>query len=119
MGLCYGGGQLGLGLAAFGLGLAVLVGLKQFELRMRQEHSATLRVFVTDNGPGSEEIESLLKREGISLSNPIFSFEGITAANRMFGWKLHWRGEREEVNAPRVVETLASRPDIQRLEFIE
>src|ERR1700735_3044563 len=46
MGLCYGGGQVGLGLTAFGFGFAALLGLRKLEMNMRSEHSATLKVSV-------------------------------------------------------------------------
>lgn len=51
MGLCFGGGQLGLGLAAFPVCFLVLTGLKTFELSMRREQNATLKVTVSADGP--------------------------------------------------------------------
>ena len=42
IGLCLGGGQIALGVAATALGLAALWGLERFELRLRREHSASL-----------------------------------------------------------------------------
>ena len=42
IGLCFGGGQLRLGLAALALGLAVLWGLKWFEQRTRWDRRAEL-----------------------------------------------------------------------------
>src|SRR4029077_2025514 len=38
IGLCLGGGQIALGVAATALGLAALWGLERFELRLRREH---------------------------------------------------------------------------------
>ena len=51
MGLCFGGGQLGLGLAVLAIGLFVLVMLKWFEDRIRSEHHATLVLSCQPNGP--------------------------------------------------------------------
>ncbi|MGC1684026.1 MAG: MgtC/SapB family protein [Candidatus Acidiferrales bacterium] len=117
MGLCYGGGQINLGLAAFIIGFAVLLAVKEMENRMRREHSAMLRVSVTANGPRHEEIETLLKRAGISLSNPSLLYASTPTENTVFGWKLRWRGEREETNAPAAIQELATHPDIRGLEF--
>ena len=44
MGLCFGGGQLGLGLAALGLGLFVLCVLKWLERAVGREHRAELSI---------------------------------------------------------------------------
>jgi putative Mg2+ transporter-C (MgtC) family protein len=42
IGLCLGGGQIALGVAATALGLVALWGLERFELRLRREHRASL-----------------------------------------------------------------------------
>jgi putative Mg2+ transporter-C (MgtC) family protein len=118
MGLCYGGGQVGLGLAALGLGFGTLWGLKKLEMGIRSEHRARLMISVAVDGPRQEEIESLLKRAGISLTDPSLSYENTPSENKIFGWKLHWSGKREEMNPPLAIQDLASRPDIQRLEFM-
>ena len=51
IGLCFGGGQLALGLAALTLALIVLAGLKWMELRMRQDRHATLILCTAALGP--------------------------------------------------------------------
>lgn len=117
MGLCFGGGQLELGLAAFALGFAILWGLKKVEAEMAREQTATLKVSVAADGPAQNEIEALLTRAGISLTSPSLSYEALPAEQKTFGWKLHWKGRRQETSPPRAVQDLAVRPDIRRLEF--
>src|ERR1700675_3457283 len=44
LGLCFGGGQLALGLVGLGLGVLVLEGLKRVENQWRKDRNASLRV---------------------------------------------------------------------------
>lgn len=117
MGLCFGGGQIGLGLMAFVLCFLVLTGLKKFELSMKREHNGTLRITVSANGPHPDEIASLLERAGLSLTNPSLFQERSPAESRSFGWKLQWKGKPNEADPPRAIQDLATRPDILLLEL--
>ncbi len=117
MGLCFGGGQLALGLAAFALGFGILSGLKQIEHGMPREQSGTLRIRVTNDGPDETEIESLLRSAGIFVTNLSLTYESSTAGSRAFGWKIRWKGQRQDTNPPSIIQELVKHPDIQRLEF--
>ena len=117
MGLCFGGGQVGLGLGAFVLCFLVLAGLKQFELSMHREQKGTLRVIVSADGPAQEEVASLLRSAGLSLSSPSLSQEKSPGKNRSFGWQLKWKGKPNDANPPRAIQDLATRPDILLLEL--
>jgi hypothetical protein len=50
VGLCFGGGQIKLGIAAFALGMAVLEGLRWFDYRMKQEQHGTLSLTTESDG---------------------------------------------------------------------
>jgi putative Mg2+ transporter-C (MgtC) family protein len=117
MGLCFGGGQIGLGLAAFALCFVVLAVLKRLELSMSREQKGTLKIVVSADGPDQDELADLLKRAGLSLTNPSLCNEKTPAQNRSFGWKLQWKGKPDETNPPRVIQDLATRPDIILLEL--
>jgi len=56
MGLCFGGGQLGLGTSALVLGLATLWGLKHMEGAFRQDVRASLTVLTSRTGPSDDEL---------------------------------------------------------------
>jgi putative Mg2+ transporter-C (MgtC) family protein len=118
MGLCYGGGQIGLGIAAFALGFLILSVLKKVEIAMPKQHIGMLKISVPANGLDQEEIASLLTREGISLSEPFLCLEKSPEENKVFGWKLQWKGRHEDTNPPRAIQDLAARPDIRKVEFI-
>jgi putative Mg2+ transporter-C (MgtC) family protein len=117
MGLCFGGGQIGLGVAAFALGLAILLGLRRFEMRMPRQHSGTLRIRISASGLSQVEIASLLTGAGISLTEPSLSSESAPDGSRVIGWKLRWKGRHDEVNLPPAIQELAAHPEVQSLEF--
>lgn len=117
MGLCFGGGQLGLGLEGFGVGFVVLTGLKRMEIRIPRQHSGTLHVTVSPNGPTQGEIVGLLSRDGLSVSEPTLSVESSPSADRVYAWKLEWKGKHEDTDLPRAVQELSVHSAIRRLEF--
>src|SRR5579862_2520470 len=53
VGLCFGGGQIGLGIVGTAVGVAVLWGLKLIERHMETEKSALLVVVAGPEGPGA------------------------------------------------------------------
>ena len=117
MGLCFGGGQIWLGLAGFLLGCVILMGLKKIEVGMSRRHTGNLRITVTPDGLTQEEVASLLARGGMSPTDPSLSLEGSPSANRIYGWRVQWKGKHEDSNLPGTVQALAVNPSVLRLEF--
>jgi putative Mg2+ transporter-C (MgtC) family protein len=62
LGLCFGGGQLGLGVAGFGAGLFVLAGLKHIELRLPELHRASLLLELSEGATLTRCIGTLANR---------------------------------------------------------
>src|SRR6202034_4354702 len=75
MGLCFGGGQIGLGIAAFAIGFVALTGLKTLELELPYEHSGSLTVSVLGDGPDDREIESFLREAGLRVDNQFIKYD--------------------------------------------
>jgi putative Mg2+ transporter-C (MgtC) family protein len=117
MGLCFGGGQLGLGFAGFCLGLLTLIGLKKIEMRIPRQHSGLLRVTVSPKGLNQDEIASLLLRGRITVSEPSFRLANSPTEDNTFGWKLQWKGKHDDTSLPNAVKDLAAHPDIRKLEL--
>jgi putative Mg2+ transporter-C (MgtC) family protein len=69
LGLCLGGGQLGLGLAGLGLGLAILWGLKVLEQRLWVDRRGTLTVAVDTGGPTDGQLRGTIQAAGYSVSS--------------------------------------------------
>jgi putative Mg2+ transporter-C (MgtC) family protein len=117
MGLCYGGGQLGLGIAGFVLALVILSALKKIEIAMPQQHNGTLRVTVRPGGLDQAEVISLLTRSGISLTESSLCLGKPPEENKVFGWKLRWKGKHEDALPPQAIQELAARADVLKVEF--
>ncbi|HEY1679730.1 MAG TPA: MgtC/SapB family protein [Candidatus Sulfotelmatobacter sp.] len=117
MGLCFGGGQIGLGLAGFGLGLFVLTGLKKIETRIPRRHSARLRITASSEGPSQDDLAKSLNRGGLSLKEPSFSLESPVGGSRIYGWKVEWRGKHEDESIPGIIQQLERQPGILKLEL--
>jgi putative Mg2+ transporter-C (MgtC) family protein len=117
MGLCFGGGQVELGLAGFAVGFLVLSGLRKVEIRVPRRHSGILRVNVSPNGPTLNEIAALLTRDGLSVSEPALSVDSLPGADRIYTWKLEWKGKHEDTSLPGVVQELSAHSGIRKLEF--
>jgi putative Mg2+ transporter-C (MgtC) family protein len=108
MGLCFGGGQLGLGLAGFVLGFLILAGLKNIEARIPRRHTARLRINVLSEGPTQAEIAGLLRRGGLSVTEPSLSLETLPSTSKVYGWKVEWKGKHEDVNLPDAIQELTA-----------
>jgi putative Mg2+ transporter-C (MgtC) family protein len=67
IGLCFGGGQITLGVAATAVGLFALWGLKWFEHRMRRERRARLEIQLDPQGPTDEAIRDGLQNNGLVI----------------------------------------------------
>jgi putative Mg2+ transporter-C (MgtC) family protein len=117
MGLCYGGGQNGLGLAAFGLGFVTLTGLKKIENEIPREQSGMLSISVSEHGPARDQIESVLTDGGLRLTSPMLTYDASPGGEKTFGWKVRWKGKPDERRLPSVIQDLAERSDIKRLEL--
>jgi putative Mg2+ transporter-C (MgtC) family protein len=117
MGLCFGGGQLELGLAGFVLGFLILTGLKKIEIRISTRHSARLRISVAPDGPTQAEIAVLLKSGGLSLNEPSLCAESSPSEIRIYGWQVTWKGRHDDTNLPDAVQKLTTDPAIQKLDL--
>jgi putative Mg2+ transporter-C (MgtC) family protein len=73
LGICFGGGQIWLGISSLILGLFVLEGLKWIEQRRKQDRHATLLVAVNEDGPTESDIATNLKEAGFAIGPWTFS----------------------------------------------
>lgn len=117
MGLCFGGGQLGLGLAGFALGFLVLTGLKKLELDISRRQTGRLTIGVTPDGPTQNELTEYLNRAGLSVKEPTLCIEKSPGANRIYGWKVEWKGKHDDSNLPAALRELTAQSAIQKLEL--
>jgi putative Mg2+ transporter-C (MgtC) family protein len=118
IGLAFGGGQLGLGVAATALGMFVLSGLKWAELRIHQDRQAALTISVETNGPTEEEIRAALQTGGFQISTWSV-FHDNSGANPHCTMKclVTWRGRHTDTKPPECVAAFASRHGVRRVHW--
>jgi putative Mg2+ transporter-C (MgtC) family protein len=118
LGLCFGGGQNGLGLAALGIGVVILWCLKSLEMWMRQERRANFTLALVGGGPADEEIRSELESAGYRIASwdAPYSLRG-EARRRRIRCELHWRGHTGDFQPPAFIHRLAERQDLLSLRW--
>ncbi len=116
LGLCFGGGQLALGLIGLILGLFVLETAKRFERGWKQDRRATLIVTAGADGPTEAELASLLRTEGYVVGPWAFVYHEEGRLSQMTS-NLRWRGRVSEINTPEFLKGLLKREGVIRLEW--
>jgi putative Mg2+ transporter-C (MgtC) family protein len=112
MGLCFGGGQLGLGAGCFLLGILTLMGLRRIEDRVPRDQQATLELRL-EPGPVESEVRAALAAAGLHIAATTVT-ENAERRCRDVVWAIRWHG-RISPDVPAVVESFAGRAGIQRL----
>jgi putative Mg2+ transporter-C (MgtC) family protein len=119
MGLCFGGGQLGLGLTSFALGFLTLWALKYLENVLPVRHSASLSVTIPLDGPADKEIEAMLKGAGLGVRNQRIGYESAEVTpHRVYLWNVEWTSRHSDIDPPAVIRELAAYPQIQKMNFV-
>jgi len=116
MGLCFGGGQLGLGSAALGLAIFILWVLKWVEQRMPQNQHGLLALTLSANAPTEQEFRERLDKEGFRLASCAKSYsEGAQVLE--LRCKVSWQARRAQIVQPIFVDELAHHPEVLKLEW--
>src|ERR1700733_9299894 len=116
LGLCFGGGQLALGLVGLALGVLVLEVLKRVEDRWRQDRHAVLSVTIGTKGPTEEELSSKLQAEGYVIGPwGVVSFD--QNRQRELRTEVRWRARPHEAHSPAFLQEVVAHPGVLRLEW--
>ena len=116
LGLCFGGGQLALGLVGLALGVLVLEVLKRVEDRWRQDRHAVLSVIIGTNGPTEDELSSKLQAEGYVISSwGVISFD--QNRQRELRTEVRWRARPNQSHSPAFLQEVVNHPGVLRLEW--
>jgi putative Mg2+ transporter-C (MgtC) family protein len=112
LGLCFGGGQITLGLVALGIGLIILAGMKFAENRMDRERLVTLDLTLDASGPAENDISQMLTAAGMRINSL-----GVTRtpSNRELHFDLLWRLPAEQADVPEVIDAIARQPGMLRV----
>jgi putative Mg2+ transporter-C (MgtC) family protein len=120
IGLCFGGGQIALGLGGVAIGVIVLAGLRGFEGRMKQERQGDLTVVMTEGGPSEQEIRAGLAAEQYTVRSCSFSY---TASYSMTPetWELRchvsWRSQVFDTKAPQLLRKLTRQAGVAKVSW--
>ncbi len=116
IGLCLGGGQIALGVAATAVGLAALWGLERLELHLRREHRATLSLVLEGGGVSEDAIRRRLEDAGLRIAGTRRAATNA-GARREVTFDLREYRLPDETRPPAVCETLAKDEGVARLEW--
>jgi putative Mg2+ transporter-C (MgtC) family protein len=114
LGLCFGGGQWGLGVASLVIGIGVLRGLKRVEALLPQDRRATLSLTGAFDGVTDEEIRAEIFARGFQLVG-----SGVHYDRDAGRWTLvsevRWRSRATDPPLPLLVTELFKRPGVSQV----
>jgi putative Mg2+ transporter-C (MgtC) family protein len=116
LGLCFGGGQIGLGLAGLGIALITLELLRRFERQLHEERKATLQVIAAADGPAGEDLRTLLARAGLRIVKWTVDWKGPQRERRI-NCTVRWRGDPADVFPPPVWVELSGMPGVLQVRW--
>ncbi len=116
MGLCFGGGQIGLGLTMLASGMLVLSVLKSVENRMDRDRRATLLLVAGDDGPTEQRIRDDLTAANFRILSCAVKYVSATRLRRL-RCDLEWSAQLIDNRTPPIVETLAGIPGVVEVEW--
>lgn len=111
IGLCFGGGQLGLGIVGLGLGSIVLWLLKSVEAVIPQDRQALLQVESSHQGPDLDEIRAALLGEGFKIVSMGISYLD-QGRIRKLKLQVRWRSNNPEPKQPAFLAPMAQHPGV-------
>ncbi|APW60657.1 MgtC/SapB family protein [Paludisphaera borealis] len=115
LGLCFGGGQLVLGVAALAIGMLVLTSLKRWESHMLQDHRGVLSLTSSLSGPTEDEVRGDIVGQGFSIKSSEVCYD--KADERwMLRCELKWRARASEPRRIPVREW-SERPGVVKVEW--
>jgi putative Mg2+ transporter-C (MgtC) family protein len=111
IGLCFGGGQIGLGIASLALAMLVLSGLRWLEYHLKEDRYGTLYLTTERDQPKQEEIRAVVEKAGYQIGTTSVAYVNQTQ-QRDIEFKVQWRAEPASLDAPRFLQELSSDPHI-------
>jgi putative Mg2+ transporter-C (MgtC) family protein len=108
VGLCFGGGQIGLGLVSVAMGAIILGWFEWIEEKMRQERSGELTLLMrAQSGLGDD-----LDRSVRALGFHIVSRSAGSGTESSLTCEIRWKTRDQESDVPDFVRQISERPDV-------
>lgn len=116
IGLCFGGGQLTLGITATVIALVVLWGLEHLETYIPRDRRATLSIVLDAKVMTPHDVIQELVDAGLKVSAQSVKYlDNADCAEVRY--ELRWRGLRQEAEPPLSLRDMAKRPGIKTLQW--
>ena len=115
IGLCFGGGQIGLGLAGTAMGAATLWWLEHAEVRMRREQVGMLHLVIRGEPSQHEELDRSLRALGFR----IVAWESGSEPETRLSCEIRWQARQGETGIPEFVRQVAERSDVVEFQWRE
>ena len=115
IGLCCGGGQLGLGMAALALAALVLTALRWVERRWPRERRGTLTLTLAPGALDEAAVREALQQAGLRLVGCAATYRA--AAMREIRCEVRWPGRATDPKPPGFVRALARHPGVAGLQW--
>ncbi|HEX3358718.1 MAG TPA: MgtC/SapB family protein [Tepidisphaeraceae bacterium] len=116
MGLCFGGGQIGLGLAALILGLLILWGLKFLEQAIHRDSRSILAMIILTDGPADEDIRSIIHKNNCKIGAWGVEYQN-DGNRRILSCEVLWKICRRQTNPPPFIPELSHLPGVAKLRW--
>jgi putative Mg2+ transporter-C (MgtC) family protein len=116
IGLCIGGGQIALGLAATAIGLFALWVLEWFEQRLRQRHASRLSLDLDAEGPSELQVRRILEDAGLHISAANIRLEPASQ-RRTLVFEVHALRANDVPETPDFIEHLAHCEGVRSLQW--
>lgn len=117
IGLCIGGGQIGLGVVGTAVGYVVLWAIKRLELHIREEATALLVVIARSGGPAEADLKARLQGAGLRVTKFSETFDNTGERSREMRCSLRFRRLPNDTAVPRAVGELAQAEGVLRLRW--
>jgi putative Mg2+ transporter-C (MgtC) family protein len=111
IGLCFGGGQISLGIAGTVLGVIVVSGLRWVDNNMKQDQQAILTLTTDRDNPTQQEIRGTVQKAGYKIKVSSVAYVNQTK-QRELEFRLQWRVSKENVDTPPFLRELSSDPNV-------
>lgn len=116
LGLCFGGGQWGLGAASLIVGLGILRGLKRVEALLPQDRHAALFLTGAADAVSDPEIRAEVVARGFQVLASGLSYDQASARSTLH-YEVRWRSRAYDPPIPALVQELSKRPGVSHLEW--
>ncbi len=116
IGLCFGGGQIVLGLAGLAIGVVTLTGLRHMEGRIKQERQGTLMAVITAGGPSEEEIRAGLAAEAYTVHSWSLVYT-VATARRQLTCRVIWRARASDTKVPELYRALGRHAGVEKVSW--